>query len=208
MALNRSDLDLAKWLISEAINSPFISNVPPARPWEAKAIDLSTLMTIQAFIEAVGEHMNHPTSDVRSREWRRMIYAKLLDDPSALHQFTAQALEKFGIEALSQMVAPQIQEAIVNRTISQITPHELADLLKEHDQLNDLLEVLANSHPEFLEALRDEGTLGMIEDDAHSAGHELGIEEGHQQGYSEGYETGKSEGYDEGYNDRDMEVEH
>ena len=191
MALNRSDIDLAKWLISEAINSPFISYLPPARPWEAKAIDLNTLMTIQAFIEAVAEHMNHPTADVRSREWRRMIYSKLLDDPSALAQFTNQALEKFGIEALSQMVAPEIQESIVNRAISEITPQELADLLKEHDQLNDLLEVLADRDPEFLiETLGEHGSLEQTQDDAYNSGYQAGEEAGYSKGQNEGYETG------------------
>jgi hypothetical protein len=201
MAIDRNDIEIAKWFINEAITSPSIGALPPTQPWQQRAIGLEDLYRIKAFIEAVEEHVQRPTEDVKSREWRAAVYKKLLEDPEALNQFTHQAIEKFGIENLSRMVVPEVQRIIVDQHLSRMTPEVLANILCEYDQLESLFEHLIEADPEFIWQYFGEAPEGEERiNRAYDRGFDAGAEEGYNQGFDEGKQEGQQEGAEESYN--------
>lgn len=176
MAINRNDLELAKWLVEQAA-------------YTGQPLNPDDCFLIKKFIDALLEHQDRPTENVKSREWRAAIYRKLLDDPEALEQFTYQALEKFGPEQLSMMVAPELQSLIVDRHLSTMSAHELFQLLNEHDQIGDLVDYLITNEPDYVSE-----QLGYSQEDLAEQS-----EDAYDSGYQDGHEAGLEKGFDEGF---------
>jgi len=154
MAINQSDVDLAMYLLNQSI---YTGNALPA----------NDCVLVKKFIEAALEHQHQPAENTKSREWRAGIYRKLLDDPQALEQFTQQALVKFGPNNLARMVAPQLQELIVDQHIRGMPSFDLIALLKTHNRLTDILDYAMEQDEEWV--LDYFGLRGKIES-AYNAG--------------------------------------
>jgi len=175
MAINQGDIDFAFYVLDNAI----YSNQPLAS---------RDCILIKKFIEALLEYQHTPDDNTKSREWRAAVYRKFLEDPEALQQFTEQAINKFGVEVLSQMVVPEIQEKIVAQHIEEMDARDLTELLKDHGKLPDILEYLMET---------EEGWVSE----------QLGISDRIDSAYDNGFAVGKdtseaelTEEYNRGYN--------
>jgi hypothetical protein len=186
MAIDRDDLEMVKYIVNNAV-------------YRQQPLDLRDSMAVQAFLLALEEHFERPAENVKSREWRRMVYKKLLDDPEALHQFTMQALEKFGAEHLSAMVAPQLQEKIVARRLEDMSADELYFMLEDSGRLSDFVDYVMEHNPEFVSE-----SLGISHEQLEEE-KEAAYDSGYQDGQSEVdtesvYEEGYSQGHEDGRN--------
>lgn len=187
MAINKDDIDLAMYLLDQSIylNQPLVTQ---------------DCVLIKKFIEALLEHQQKPSENVKSREWRAAVYRKLLEDPQALHQFTMQALEKFGPENLARMVAPQLQDLIVDQQIGDMNIPDLVELLDSHGKLQDILEHTMEHDEEWVKE-----HFGLQERIDHA--YDTGLEEGRQSAKEdpdeEEYDRGYKEGYDAGFDAAD-----
>lgn len=132
------DIEYVLYMINMAIGT----NTP---------LDIRDLMFLKTFIEALQEQKERPTENVKDRAWRAAIYRRFLEDPEALHQFAEQAIKKFGIENLSRMVVPEIQQQVMEQHVRDMTTTELVQLLKSHDRLIDVLDYLIEQQPDFVE---------------------------------------------------------
>lgn len=171
MALNRTDIEYAKGILNMAV-------------YTTTPLKVEDCILLLRFFDALQEHTERPADNVKSREWRAAIYRKLLDDPDALHQFTMQAIQKFGEEALSRMVAPQLQERIIQDGIESMPTGDLANLLRESNRWTDLLEYVIENHPEWIEQL------DLLSDAAAGNISEADLEEARNIGYESGFEDG------------------
>lgn len=127
-----------------------------------------------------------------SRRTTAAVYRKLLDDPAALQQFTEQAIQKFGPERLSHMVAPQLQEIIVNEAFAQMSTGALANALKEHNRWTEVLEYAFETEQEWVLdhfGLRDQ--INAAYDSGLAEGQEQANESQIQEAYNEGFEDGR-----------------
>lgn len=140
MAINEGDIEFAKYILSMAIHT-------------GNPLSVQDCVLLKSFIEALLEHRTRPTENVRSREWRAGVYRKLLQDPEALEQFTLQAIQKFGIEDLSRMVVPEIQEKIVEDHVREMSTDDLLSLLKRQNRLVDVLDHVIARDPDFVRNL-------------------------------------------------------
>lgn len=152
MAINQGDIQFAEYVLAAAIHTN-------------KPLPVQDCVLIKSFIEALLEQQNRPTENVKSREWRAGIYRKILQDPEALHQFTLQAIEKFGIEDLSRMVVPEIQQEIVESHVEHMPAQDLYELLKSKNRLLDLVDALADNEPDFVRRHLGNNRRADIEED-------------------------------------------
>lgn len=176
MAINRQDLEMAKYILDAAIQKRYHH--------VAEEITLQDLMLLRSFLSALEEHFERPGENVASREWRAQIYSKLLDSPEALQQFTEQALRKFGVENLAQMVAPDIQWQIVENYFEEAPVEDVVRQLKEANRLGVLLEYLINTEPGFV------GQYFNTESEEADDRFDEGFSEGHDKGFDQGYDKG------------------
>ena len=199
MAINKDDLDMAKWILDQAI-------------YHRDVMSLQDTMTIRAFLSALDEHKDRPGENVKSQEWRAMVYRKLLDDPQALMQFTQAAMEKFSPEQISMMLHPQVQEAVIrrhrlshshgedvdlNEALSEMDDGDLYELLRSEGRLTDLVDYYIDNEPDYV---RERLGLGDdYEEEVRAEGYESGQEHGQEAGYSVGYEEGHERGYETGH---------
>jgi len=185
MAISKQDLEFAKYMLDQAI-------------YLGTPLNMQDTMMIRAFISALEEHEERPSENVRSREWRAMVYRKLLDDPEALMQFTQAAMEKFTPEQISMMLHPQVQQAVLRRyeshttsdddvgleeALREISSSELYDLLQETNHIIDIVDYFIENDPDYVSR-----QLGMDEE----------LESAREAGWNDGYELGRSEGYEHG----------
>lgn len=180
MAVNQGDIEFAFFVLNSAI-------------YTHKPLSVQDCALIKAFIEAILEQQSDPTANVKSREWRAAIYQKLLEDPEALQQFTLAALEKFGPEHLAQMVAPQLQELILEGHLGNRDTEDLVRILKEQNRLKDILDYLLDTQESWV---KDHFGLQEDIDEAYDRGFAEGRRESqdeYQRGFDEGYEQAKGE---------------
>jgi hypothetical protein len=175
MAINQNDIDLAMYLLDQSI-------------YTGQSLPANDSALIKRFIEALLEHQQRPAENVKSSEWRAAIYRKLLDDPQALQQFTQQALEKFGPENLARMVAPQLQELILEQQIQTTNSADLLELLRAHNRLTDILDYAMREDEEWV--LDHFGLQDRI-DEAYDTGHAEGQTESNDE-YDRGYLDGQN----------------
>jgi regulator of replication initiation timing len=180
MAVTQDDIDLAMYFLDRAIYAN--------QPMGAQDCAL-----IKKFIEALLEQHQKPSENTKSREWRAAVYRKLLDDPQALEQFTRQALEKFGPEHLARMVAPELQNLIVDQNISDMSISNLVELLKAHGKLTETLEYVMEEDEEWV---IEHFNLRERIDHAYDTGLEEGQKEGLRNKAENEYERGYTDGYD------------
>jgi len=168
MAINQNDIEFALYVLNQAI-------------YTGEPLNVRDCVLIKNFIEALQEHQTTPTENVKSREWRASVYRKLLEDPEALAQFTQQAIEKFGVDMLASMVAPEIRERIVANVATE-------DILESLDrsELLDLFDRIVEKYPDFV-------------DNSWNRGYDQGFEEGQSIGYEKGVEE-TEDAYTAGYN--------
>jgi len=195
MAINRDDLEMAKWVLDQAI-------------YQGTALTLQDTMTIRAFLSALEEHEDRPAENVKSQEWRAMVYRKLLDDPAALQQFTMQAMERFTPEQIAMMLHPQVRQAVIQQYDVQRSDdddddrdseeilvnalHDLSDLdlfetLKDEGRVTDIVDYFIDYDPDYVkrELGIDDDSLQEAIDEAHKEGYEQGVQEGYNQGLEE-----------------------
>lgn len=192
MAINRQDLEMAKYILNSAVQMRHFNAQNP----QAIPVKMNDITLLQTFLIALEEHFDRPGDNVASREWRAQIYSKLLDSPEALQQFTEQALKKFGVENLSMMVAPDIQWKIVENYFEQAPVDDVVNKLRSENKLSDLLEYLMDAEPEFVAEyfdVPDEGYQDQVD-----AAFDQGKEEGRAEGFQDGFDQGRSEGFEEG----------
>lgn len=178
MPVDQNDIDLAMYLLDQSIYT--------GHPLNAQDAAL-----VKKFIEALLEQQQRPAENVKSREWRAAVYRKLLEDPQALEQFTLQALEKFGPENLAKMVAPQLQDLIVDQQIGDMSIPDLFELLDAHDKLNDVLQYVMEHNEEWV---KEHFNLQERISNAYDTGLEEGLQ-GKQDEAEGEYERGYEDGY-------------
>jgi regulator of replication initiation timing len=187
MAINQNDIDLAMYLLDNAI-------------YAGRSMGPHDCALIKKFIEALLEQQQKPSENTKSREWRAAVYRKLLDDPQALEQFTRQALEKFGPENLARMVAPELQTLIVDQNISDMSIPALVELLKAHGKLTETLEyVMENEEEWVIEHFNLQERIDHAYDTGLAEGREIAKEDPNEEEYDRGY----NEGYDAGFDAAD-----
>ena len=190
MAINKNDFEMAKWVLDQAI-------------YQNSALELRDAMLIRAFLSAIEEHEERPAENVRSREWRAMVYRKLLEDPAALHQFTEEALRKYTPGELASFLHPSIHQAVRDRypgqseesfdeVLSNTPGEELFEILKDKGRISDIIDYVLDQDPDYVKDYFG------LDEEAFARGFESGTQEGYDQGHSEGHTEGHSEGFTEG----------
>jgi len=195
MTINKDDFEMAKWILDQAI-------------YQNTALDLRDAMLIRAFLSALEEHEERPAENVRSREWRSMVYRKLLEDPTALHQFTEEALRKYTPEELAGFLHPSIFQAVkeqlpsqpsLEESLANISSNDLFDLLKDAGHLPDFIDHILEHDPDYVkERFGWARELDIEVEAATMAGYDQGREEGREEGLEEGHTEGYNEGFEEG----------
>jgi len=128
-------------------------------------LDERDMILLQSFLDALDEQKNRPHEDVKDREWRAQIYRRFLDDPEALEQFTKQALQKFGPERLSLMVAPELQEKIARRAFDEMPINSIYQILVDNNRIGDLIDYIMDHNPEFIRSRIQSESEESVEDE-------------------------------------------